>query len=119
MTTTTPESTAAVLQTSSTSPSLPNSRPGDSGDQSGVNILFGTLALVLAAISIGLAYLQFRKMQRKSDEEAPTVIELPMVRESEVRGLKLGGKQRNKSSRSQYGFRFSQTVFERQHVFQV
>ncbi|KAK4956616.1 hypothetical protein LTR10_006143 [Elasticomyces elasticus] len=119
MTATTPASTTAVLKTASTNLSFPTSLPDNPTDQSGLNILFGTIALVLAAISIGLAYLQFRKMQRKSDEEAPTVIELPVVRESEVRGFKLGGKQRNKSSRSRYGIRFSQAVFERQHVFQV
>ncbi|KAK3634951.1 hypothetical protein LTR56_005799 [Elasticomyces elasticus] len=82
MTTTKSALTAAALKTSPTSLSSPTSRPGDSSDQSGLNILFGTLALVLAAISIGFAYLQFRKMQRKSDEEAPTIIELPVVRES-------------------------------------
>ncbi|KAK5733654.1 hypothetical protein LTR17_009507 [Elasticomyces elasticus] len=96
--TTKPASTAAMLKTSPASLSSPTSRPGDSSHQSGPDILFGTLALVLAAISIGLAYLQFRKMQRKSDEEAPTIIELPMVRKSEVQGLKLGGKQRTEPS---------------------
>ncbi|KAK5698126.1 hypothetical protein LTR97_007086 [Elasticomyces elasticus] len=119
MTTARPATTAAVLRAPSPSLNFATSRHGDSSDQSGLNILFGSLALVLAAISIGLAYLQFRKMQRKSDEEAPTIIELPVIGPNDVRGLKLGGKQRKESSRSRYDFRFSRTVFERQHVFQM